>query len=57
MLHFANLFKEEINPHPVRKMFEMEFPEGTSTQEALSQKDKKFFAIIETDIQHSKNRH
>lgn len=38
-------------------MFEMEFPEGTSTQEALSQKDKKFFAIIETDIQHSKNRH
>lgn len=34
-------FKEEINPHAVKKMFEMDFSEQNSSQEAFSQEDRK----------------
>ena len=49
--------KEEISPHAVRKMFEMEFSESSSTQEALSQEDRKFLAIVESGIQHREDGH
>lgn len=49
--------KEEINPHAVRKMFEMDFSESSSTQEALSQEDRKFLAIVESGIRHREDGH
>ena len=49
--------KEEINPHAVRKMFEMGFSECSSTQEALSQEDRKFLAIVEGGIRHCEDSH
>ena len=38
-------------------MFEMEFSEGSSTQEALSQEDRKFLAIVENGIRHREDGH
>lgn len=50
-------FKEEINPHAVKKMFEMDFSEKNSPQEALSQEDRKFLAIVESGIRHCEDGH
>ena len=49
--------KEEINPHALKKMFKMDFSERSSTQEALSQEDRKFLAIVESGIRHCKDGH
>lgn len=49
--------KEEINPHALKKMFEMDFSERSSTQDALSQEDRKFLAIVESGICHCKDGH
>ena len=50
-------FKEEINPHAVKKMFEMDFSEKNSSHEALSQEDRKFLAIVEDGIRHCEDGH
>ncbi len=49
--------KEEINPHAVKKMFETDFLEGNSSQEALSQEDRKFLSIVESGIRHCEDGH
>lgn len=49
--------KEEINPHPVKKMFKMDFSERSSSLEALSQEDRKFLAITESEIRHCEDGH
>jgi len=38
-------------------MFEMDFSERSSTQEALSQEDKKFLAMVESGIRHCEDGH
>lgn len=50
-------FKEEINPHAVKKMFEMDFSEHNSSQEALSKEDRKFLTIVESGIRHCEDGH
>ena len=50
-------FKEEINPHAVKKMFEMDFSEHNSSQEALSKEDRKFLTIVESGICHCEDGH
>ena len=49
--------KEEINPHAVKKMFKMDFSERSSSLEALSQEDRKFLAITESEIRHCEDGH
>ena len=49
--------KEEISPHAVKKMFEMDFSEKNSSHEALSQEDRKFLAIVEDGIRHCEDGH
>ena len=49
--------KEEINPHAVKKMFETDFSERNSSQEALWQEDRKFLSIVESGIHHCEDGH
>ena len=49
--------KEEISPNTVKKMFEMDFSERNSAQEALSQEDRKFLALIESRTHHCEDGH
>ena len=49
--------KEEINPHAVKKIFVTDFSERNSSQEALSQVDRKFMSIVESGIRHCEDGH
>ena len=49
--------KEEINPYAVKAMFEIDFSERHSTEQSLSQEDKKFLTIVEDGIHHCESDH
>lgn len=49
--------KEEINPYAVKTMFETDFSERHSTEQSLSQEDKKFLTIVEDGIHRCESGH
>ena len=49
--------KEEINPYAVKTMFETDFSERHSTEQALSQEDRKFLTTVEDGIHHRESGH
>ena len=49
--------KEEINPYAVKTMFETDFSERHSTEQALSQEDRKFLTIVEDGIHQCESGH
>jgi len=49
--------KEVINPYQVKEMFEIDFSERNSGDQALSQDDRKFLARVNEGIRHREDGH
>ena len=49
--------KEVINPYQVKQMFELEFSERNSGDQALSQEDRRFLARVTVNIRHREDGH
>ena len=49
--------KEVINPYQVKQMFELEFSERNSGEQALSQEGRRFLARVTENIRHREDGH
>ena len=49
--------KEVINPYQVKQMFELDFSERNTGDQALSQEDRKFLARVTENIRHRDDGH
>ena len=49
--------KEVINPYQVKQMFELDFSERNTGDQALSQEDRRFLARVKENVRHWEDGH